>query len=290
MNKQKKILVLIVIITAAVYLGIKSVRSSIVLKGFDRLNVVIYSQTPVFYSLALNNISYFIPFQADYEMLIPGGYGQYRLGALGKLVYLEKKPEIIKRAFSAATSSFVDIYFYPRSTTIYYGSNFHPSVFPSPFAIFLSQSNASWLDRVILFYMFSYRNKNQYKLIEDLPIEKTGNVLSFDRDAFFKKYQGFLYEKSFRELNDTIQIKYAKNYKTAQLISQILEGEGIRVVDISEEGGDDLNTCIVLQKEKPDITVLSMAKHLGCSGEKGSTDISDIILSLGSLEEEWSVE
>lgn len=289
MNKQKKILALIVIIAIIVYAGIKSFRSSIVLKDFDRLNVVIYSQTPVFYSLALNNVSYFIPFQADYEMLVPGGYGMYRLGAIGKLAYLEKKPEIIKKVFSVATSSFVDIYFYPKSSTIYYGKDNHPSVFASPMDIFFSQSNASWIDRIVLFYMFSNRNKNQYKLLENLPISKVGDKLLFNKDLFFKNYQGFLYKKSFRLLDDTIQIRYSKDYETAQLISQVLEGEGIRVVDIAE-GDSNTNNCIVRQKVNLDIITLNIARHLGCTAEKGNTEISDIIVSLGNLESLWAVK
>lgn len=289
MVNKKSLLLWIVIGTFIMYLGIKSIKSSIVLKFNDRLNVVLYSSTPVFYSLSLKNISYFIPFQADYEMLIPGGFGQYRLGALGKLAYLEKKPDLIQKTLSAATSSMVDIYFYPKSAVVYYGRDMRSFIFPSARDIFFSVSNASWIDRIILFFMFSNRNKNQYKLIKDLPVKEIGSSLVFDRIEFFKKYQGFLYKKIYRKLDNTVQIRYVSSYDTAQLISAILEGEGIRVVDISPEDSNT-NKCMVIQNSAIGSTASEIARYLSCTVEKGKTDISDIILSLGNLEEQWSVE
>lgn len=289
MVNKKTFLLWTVIGVTLLYLGIKSIRSSIVLKQADRLNVVIYSETPVYYSMAFNDVSYFIPFQADYEMLVPGGYGYYRLGALGKLANLEKKPELIQKTFSSAVSSFVDLYFYPQSSVVYYGSSKLASVFPIPTDIFFSVSNASWLDRILILFIFSNRNKNQYKIITKLPVNNNKGIIRFDRETFFKNYQGFLYEKTFRDLNDTVQIRYKNNYKTAQLISQILEGEGIRIVDISDS---DVNPgkCIIYQNNKPGQTAQNIASHLHCRAEQKITDISDIIFSLGSLEKGWSVE
>lgn len=288
MNRQKTILVIIVIISTIVYLSIKSVKNSIVLKRTGRLNIMVYSQVPAYYSLSVDNVDYMIPFQADYELVVPGGYGQYRVGALGKLAYLEKKPNIISKTFSAATSSFVDIYFYPDNAKIYYGSDYQPKLIPSINDIFLNKSNGNWIDRLFVFYMFFSIDKNKYKLISDLPVTKNGNRLIFDREVFFKKYQGSLYDKNLRQQADTVQIKYAESYQTALLISQILEGQGIRVVDIKEER--EKNSCNLIYKGKQDLAAKNIAYHLNCLEEKNNTDISDIILTLGNLEDDWAVK
>lgn len=289
MKNKKIILLCIVIFTTFLYLGIKSIRSTVVFKKKDRINVVIYSKSPVFYSIAINEVSYFIPFIADYEMLIPGGYGMYRLGALGKLVHLEKKPDLIQKTFSSATSSFVDLYFYPPDVSVYYGNVKQPSVFPKPQDIFLSRTNGSWIDRFVIFTLFTNRNKNKYKIIQDLPVIRKNSTIIFDRDKFFKKYQGFLYKKTYRTLNETVQILYKHSYSTAYIIDQILEGEGIRVVDISQDDKNE-GSCIIRQNTEPDETTIGIADHFQCSYEKGKTQISDIIISLGSLENDWSVK
>jgi hypothetical protein len=116
------------------------------------------------------------------------------------------------------------------------------------------------------------------------------NEKDFDRKQFFKNYQGLFYKKTYRQENLTVQIFYTKKYNVADLISQILEGEGIRVVDISNKESDLKKGCRVYYSSKnKSQTVLDIGRFFDCFLEKKETPISDIIIILGSLEKNWEV-
>lgn len=92
----------------------------------DRVNIVFNDERPSYYSFGISdNVNYYVPFFADLTVTIPGGYGQYRLGALSKLQELEKNPDIIKKTFSLMTSSMVNYYFYQSVSSdkakVYFG-------------------------------------------------------------------------------------------------------------------------------------------------------------------------
>src|SRR3990167_5657241 len=95
-----------------------------------------------FYSLDQKNINYLLFFSNSVKVIVPGGYGEYKVGAVGKLVSLEKNPEIIRKTFSAVTATLVDLYFYPKKTTIYHQDNFNSNEIPTIKEIFLTNSNA----------------------------------------------------------------------------------------------------------------------------------------------------
>ncbi|MDO8609531.1 MAG: hypothetical protein Q7R95_03200 [bacterium] len=257
------------------YFVYKNIASSIIFKNKDRINLIFYSSQAVYYSLGSGNVNYVIPFSPDDQILIPGGYGNYRIGAIGKLISLENKPEIYKRAFSSATSSFIDLYFYVPKSSIYYGNDFQKNLLPSYQNILFTKSNATLLDRIYLLFSFLNRNKNQFKVINETE--------------FFKHYQGFFYKKIYRNIKDNVQIIYSKSYKTALLVSRMIEGEGIRVVDLTQV--DLVNKkCTVTQQNMFSKTSIDLAEFFGCNLIKGSTNMSDIIITLGKLEKEWGVE
>ena len=67
----------------------------------SRLNVVIYGPSTVYYSFdSQDKQNYRIQFDPEVKVDVPGGYGKYRVGSLGKLVKLEHNPEIFKKTFS----------------------------------------------------------------------------------------------------------------------------------------------------------------------------------------------
>ncbi|MCX6732870.1 MAG: hypothetical protein NTV98_05005, partial [Candidatus Roizmanbacteria bacterium] len=56
----------------------------------DRINILFYSSEPIYYSLERGGeVHYVTTFNADSRTEVPGGYGVYRMGALGKLIKLE---------------------------------------------------------------------------------------------------------------------------------------------------------------------------------------------------------
>ena len=94
-----------------------SVANSLFIQKRDRINIFLHSRDHItYYSIStVDDVNYLVYFRPDHKITIPGGYKLYRLGALSKLSELNKDPELLNKAFSSATSSFVDFYFYPKN-------------------------------------------------------------------------------------------------------------------------------------------------------------------------------
>ncbi|MCL4363898.1 hypothetical protein M1328_01520 [Patescibacteria group bacterium] len=260
------------------YFLIKSVFSSVFIKDLDRVNVLFYSKNTSYFSFSKNDVNYLVSFSPETEVLVPGGYGYYRIGSLGKLVELEKKPDLLKKVFSATTSSFVDLYFYPRSTEIYYGGS-ATDFFPSMTEILFAKSNANMIDRLFILVKLFDQNQSNYKII-------SLNDSSLSQQQFTADFQGSFYKKSYRNKQVNVQILYKQSYSTASLLSSMIDGEGIRVVDMSQSD-ENLPHCQIVT-ESPDFISKAMADFFGCSVKTGKTTISDIILKLGNLEKDWA--
>ncbi|MGB9883627.1 MAG: hypothetical protein ACPLRN_03925 [Microgenomates group bacterium] len=278
-NKFKTYVFLFLSFFLIVFL-IKEIKTSVFLKNQDRVNIVFYSSQPKFISLSKNDLNYLVGFSSKNEILVPGGYQDYKIGALGKLVYLEKKPDLFKKTFSGALMIFVDLYFYPKKVEIYYQEK-NELTFPKISDIFLQNSNANFLDRILLAFKIFNLKKNNFRIV-DLQNQ------SLDQKDLIKKLQGYFYKESYRQSQETVQILYSKSYLTAEFISNIISGEGIRVVDISFQDKEKINKCQVITKQKTP-TSLAIANYFSCFLKIGETDISDIILKLGTLEREWAV-
>jgi len=288
--QNSKLILIIFICLFIVYLLVKNFSSSVIFRNRDKVNIVFYGENTKFFSLDKKNISYIIYFPSDVKVLVPGGYGDYRVGSLGKLLRLEKKPEIVSRTFSSATSSFVDLYFYPKEDKIYYGDEKEVSDFPSFQEIFFSSGNANLIDRIYIFSFFFKKNYFQYQKIAGLPVKEVKGEKIFDRESFYRNNLGLFFNFSYRKLAENLQIVYDKSYSTASLISEMAEGEGIRVVDISE--GGEKGSCQVLTKKNRlnDLIVNQLVRFFHCQKAVGEPTVSDIILELGNIEEEWAVK
>lgn len=290
MEYRKKLFIFFVIVCLFYYL-FKSVTSSVFLKGRDKINVVFYGENTSFYSLDRKNISYLLSFPNSIKVMVPGGYGEYKIGAVGKLASLEKKPEIIRKTFSTATASLVDLYFYPKKTTIYHQDSENNSKgMPTINEIFLSNSNATLIDRFLLVNFFMTKDRENYQVIDLKPFAIGHNNSTFDYNGFYKKFQGNFFQRTFRSLDINVQIVYKKSYNTALLLSQIIEGEGIRVVDLTIQ--DKLiKGCLLIANKEIGMTKTfeRLANFFKCNLKIGETTVSDIILVLGDLEKEWAV-
>ncbi len=278
--KNRISLIAIVLIIFLIII-VKDFTGSIFLQPKDNVNILFYGNNTRVFSLDKKGVDTVVSFSSNAMIPIPGGYGKYRIGALSKLANLEKDDAMYKRSFSSAVGAFVDIYFYPSKDEIYYNNNTANYFLPTFSEIFFDRSNANLVDRIMTFIYFLGKNANSFKLI------KTGD--GFSASEFNTDYQGLFYEKTFRDEGDNVQILYYQNYDTANLISQIIDGEGIRVVDISS--GDNLpNKCLLITSQaklRSKIT-LALKKFFDCDVKVGQTQVSDIILELGSLEKEWA--
>lgn len=277
--KTKYFILIFVIFLSLIFLY-KNISTSVFLKNKERVNIVFYGPNSFYLSFSKIGLNYLIKVSPDTKLLIPGGYGYYRNGALGKLAGLEKKPEIIKKAYSGATSSFIDLYFYTIDK-IYYKNDEKNLSFPKAKSVLFDKSNANFIDRLILFFKIITSKISDFKII-DIDSD------NFDQEVFNKSYQGIFYKKIYREKMPTVQIFYKKSYRTAYFLSQIIAGEGIRVVDLTEDEKSD-RVCQVITKNI-DMVAKSLASYFNCQVKKGEPSISDIILKLNNLEIDWAVK
>lgn len=283
-------IVILLFIFCFLILIYKEITSSVFLKGRDKINVVFYGEKTRFYSLDRKNVNYLLSFSNSLKVTVPGGYNRYIIGAIGKLVSLEKKPDIFKRTFSAATSTFVDLYFYQKKTAVYYEDS-NLKQMPTFMEILLTDSNANLIDKLFLTYIFSTNNKESFQSIDLSPFKLEGDINIFDYNLFYKKFQGSFFQRTYRKYDINVQIVYTNSYKTAQLIGQMIEGEGIRVVDLSNQDKRTTSCLLIANKE---ITISKTFERLKeffkCKTKIGETTVSDIILELGDLEKEWLVK
>jgi hypothetical protein len=283
--KGFKLFKFLIIFFWLIFFIVLNLKSSIFLNKKERVNLVFYGPKTVVYSLSLNNdLTYLIYYPVNLSLLVPGGYGFYRVGALGKLIFLEKEPNLFKRIFSASNSFFIDLYFYPKKDEIYFDEKNDKKIWPTLTDLFFNQSNANFIDRLLTFYYLWLKKPSFYQTIS------ISNQKKFDQNDFFKKNIGTFYKKIYRQENLTIQILYNRNYQTAKLLAQILEGEGIRVVDLSQKKLDSNKPCAIITALKTVVqTVKDIRRFFSCDFRTGATSVSDIIINLGKLEKDWEV-
>jgi hypothetical protein len=283
-HKNLKFNLLWIIVLIVGYWCYKNITSSVFLKNQDKINIVFFGNTTRYYSVDRRGLDYYLSFPAAARMLVPGGYGYYRAGAINKLAALENKPDIIRRTFSWATSSMVDLYFYSPESTIFYKETDESGISPTFYEIFLNPGNANFVDRIFILGSLVGKSKNSYKGIE---LQN-----DFNHEEFIKDNMGIFYKRSYRNSQINVQIEYSKSYRTALLISDILDGEGIRVVDLTSKGEDSDKPCeIITTRENLGTEVTQGLKSFfGCRTRIGNVTVSDIILKLGHIERDWAIE
>lgn len=271
------------------YICVSQFLSSAFFLSGNRMNVLFYSEVPVYFSLERNGeVHYATSFQAEGRVSVPGGYGIYRLGAIGKLVFLEKNPELLNRSFSRITGSMLNYYFYPPTDTIYYGEKDGIHL-PSARDIFLSASNANIFDRFYIWLQFMGKRISAFQEIQIKKIQSGDDILLSDA-TFAEQYLGFFYQKRLRKENKTVQILYASSYTAAKNMSRIIDGEGMRVVDIDRApSGKKQSTCVVMENTADgySYTAKKIAQFFHCALTTGKGRVSDIVVELGKGEKQW---
>lgn len=272
----------------------REVSQSLFFTKKDRINIVVYQEYPTFYSFGLGEVgNYALTFYPDLRAEVPGGYGFYRLGALGKLVSLENDPEIYTRTFSGITTTFIDFSFYYPSEDVYYGikdankQNGKPSVRD----VLMMKSNANLFDRIFILTLLNKIEPNSVHALDYLPYESVQNDTIFDTSRFLERLIGTFYQKTYRNENLNVQIHYTNSNSTAYYINSILNGNGIFVSDLIQKE-NDVKKCTIIE-EKVDsfsYTAETLARFFNCDLKDGKTSIYDILFVLADLEESWQVK
>lgn len=272
------------------YKAITSFSQSLFVSDRNRINIVMYGAESAFYSLDKKDTRHYVMYFApDLKMRVPGGYGNYSVGSLGKLVYLEKKPDLISKTFSVATTAFVNYYFYPSGEEVFYGKESPVEKKEAKITnILFSRSNAGFFDRIYLAFFFVSKNTDDFNSIDySERVNAIQNDVYFQDDSFVKESIGLLYQTLYRDEQKSIQILYNENYDVTQTIGNLLEGNGIRVNDLSRDINRSKKCSVVESATEHSNTAQDLALFFDCPLKKGSTDVYDIIFTLGNREEEW---
>ncbi|MFA9289282.1 MAG: hypothetical protein ACEQSA_05390 [Weeksellaceae bacterium] len=284
--------VIVFIVGYLLFKGIQSFRASYFVSAPERLNIVQYGSRTAFYSLtSTSGRSYVMYLPPDLKMSVPGGYGEYRLGSVGKLVHLYKDPSLIQKTLSVASSSFVHAYFYTSSDEVFYGTEVAAEkTRPSIRTIMFADSNIGYLDRLYLALKLIRQSGEDYTLLSyNEEVNKIYNEILFEDEAFEQNTIGLLYQKPYRLEQQNIQLQYADSYKTAVKLSALLEGNGIRVNDLAEKR-QPVQRCQLIHDQQHDSqTLRDMAVFFDCDVKEGDTDIYDILFVLGEAEQAWEI-
>ena len=259
----------------------------------DRVHVLFYSATPTYFSLETGgSLHYVTTFSADSRTEVPGGYDIYRIGAIQKLASIEHNPDIFKRVFSRVTGSMLDYYFYPGNETVYYGAA-EKFTIPGFSQIFLSASNANFFDRLYIWLQFAGKRTTAFDEITIRTVTSQGEALLSDK-TFGEQYIGYFYYKSLRQENKTVQILYPSSYNAALSVSRIIDGTGIRVVDLDTPplGGPTYDTtrrCVVTEDTPGTFSnsAKKIAAFFDCQLIRGKGRLSDIVVYLNETEKQW---
>lgn len=293
MGRTIVVLFIIALIGAFV---LRSYADSLFFKAPERVGVVLYGPQTYVYLLSSNSASYRLKFSHDQKIPVPGGYGLYRVGSLGKLSTLEADPSLLSRAFSITTSSFVPYYFYPDKLDQVYDKESAGTALLTDLPlnrIFLDKSNANFLDR-IYFALFFSRLGTAHLIDLDPEIYTTKNEFNekiFDDDSYLQNTAGYFYTKRFRLENATVQILYNESYETGERLGTLLDGMGIRVVDIAQNPrSNGVEPCrIVVEADLFPYTTQALSDFFGCPVERGNVEVSDILFILGNRERQWEI-
>lgn len=292
LKKKKQRLTIIFFWLFLIFFFSLIIKDSFFLKKNERTNILFYGSKTAFYSIGLvDKDNYFISFPSEIKVLVPGGFGYYRIGALGKLVALEKRPDLYQKTFSLLLGNFVDCYFYPKTNQIFFGQQENNVFLPSLKMLFLNQSNCSFINRLYLFLSFLKNQPSSFKQINYLPVNKKNYDLYIDQKRLSEYLIGFFYKKELRNEKQRVQIIYSKNLNSANLIGQIIQGEGIWVVDFNFSDTNRNYQCQVIEnKKKQSLTAKVLVNFFNCQYLVNNTGVFDIILKLNRLEDSWAVE
>ena len=276
---------------------ILALNSSYFINPPQRINILFYGPQSQIISFGVKDgINYIVNFNNDIYLNVPGGYGLNKIGALGRLSNIEKKPELIAKTFMVAIGANIDSYLIPKKNQIYDNdsnnrktiaklSNINRLILPINYL-----SDSAWFDRIYLSVLLLRLNQTQLISLNTSATYDVSKRKIFNDNGFSRRYTGFFFQPKFRDEAANLRIYY-QTYKIAKNISRILEGEGIRVVDL-ELIDKKQKQCRLLTGQqsisKFPKTINFIANKFGCRIKIEEVGGVDIGIILGSrVEKEW---
>ncbi|KXK10576.1 MAG: hypothetical protein UZ22_OP11002000680 [Microgenomates bacterium OLB23] len=192
------------------------------------------------------------------------------------------------------TSSFVNYYVSPQSPEVYEKPDTDEPSYQKRALIQRifsggSMTNMNFIDKLYIASLIAKRRQQDYVVLRStVKRDADDGSRIFSEKAFQKKYKGFFYHQNLREEGMGVQLRYG-NYKSAATLSRIIEGQGIRVVDLATTNRYEVHRCLVRTNENVSLhTVRFFVSAFGCDVESGETEGVDIIVYLGKeLENVW---
>lgn len=274
----------------------RSVKASAVLDKQDRINIVFYGEEAVLLSLGLSDdVHYIVSFSHGDKVTVPGGYGRYLVGSLAKLAELEKDPDLMSRTFGSMASAYVNYYVMPKDSDVFEKPDTDTPAFDAREFVgrLFSrgyETNASFVDKIYLATQLANLREQDFVVLRSISQQNEEGELEFSERRFLKKYKGFFFQQSLRQEGLEVQFLYDL-YPSAVALSRIIEGQGIRVVDLSEKNEDQnvRQRCIVKEAAtQQSKTAFYIQKRLGCVYTKGDVEGADIQITMGDeLSQEW---
>lgn len=297
-NTRGKAFVIIAVLFLVAYFLYKLIQiasGGLTLMGQDRVSIVFFgSQVRVLSFGVTDGVHYVIELSNEQRVIVPGGYGRYKVGSMQKLAELEEDPGIMQRATSSVLSAYVDRYFAPQKAGIYTqnsarGDFSKLALLRRVFSV-SSITNATIADRIYIGYLIIRTNKNSFVELSTNTAKQVNGDAIFSERGYLKKYRGFFFHKTYREESLDTKILY-NNYDSAVDLSRVIEGQGIRIVDLDKAPQSFASCIITLDKDisgGPRATISFFKREFDCSVEDGTSEGADITVILGSeLEEKW---
>lgn len=276
------------------FIALRALHTSAVFARHDRINIAFYGDEATILSFGLtDNVNYIVSLSHEQKIMIPGGYNQYPMGSLGKLVEIEKDPDILQRAFSSMISAYVNYYVSPKRAEVFQKPDTDQPAYQKVDLIrrlFSSSNltNMNVIDKIYIGYLIAKRRQQDYVVLRSsIRRDEEDGAHIFSEKSFLKKYKGFFYYQTLREEGMETQIKY-NNYKSAVTLSRVIEGQGIRVADLSASDRNVSRCIIRTRAPRTSKTVDFIARSFSCDIETGETEGVDIIVYLGEeIESQW---
>ena len=281
-----------------IVMGARAAADSLSFMRRDRITMVVYGASPVVVSLGLSDsVSYILFFDNSMKVKAVGGYGEYKIGSIQKLAQLSGDEDLLRRTFSSVLSSHVDYYFAPKQKEVYFETkkleNFSSSkaAYVSTVASPQQMTNANFLERVYLLTALLKMRKLDFTQLKTNFVVPGTDGDTFDEDDFFHYYQGFFYEPSLRNERDEVKIIYKDSLSADKNVSRILEGEGIRIIDLDRQD-NKLRRCLVqidpsaMIKTQIPKAAQFIVDALKCDTKVANIDDATILLYVGEDVEE----
>lgn len=271
---------ILIVVILIIWLA-KQFTSSFFVSKYQRVNIGMWGKRTMILSYNLNSPDHsLIIFSNNYEVEIPGGLKGYTVGAIGKLVDLEKKPLIFKKALSSAGQVLIHKTQYENTNEVYFDDfgdlSSDDAIKSIITASLFGPGELNLLERIFIFIHLS-----------DVVGQRTSRFI-----VSSQKIEPKLYEKVFRNERELVQLQYQKSSRTAYEFASMLENIGIRVSDILPiDRGErrEVEKCEVIESDaEVSETAKFLSAYFGCRVVRGDTGIYNIKLILDEqIEKEW---